>query len=709
MAPILEALRARVLLADGGMGARLQQMPLDLARDWWGHENCSDILVLSRPDIVRDIHRGYFAAGADMVETNTFGASPVTLAEFGLAEHTHEINKRAAELAREAAGMFSDGRDRFVLGSIGPGTKLPSLGHIAYDALEAALAQQARGLIEGGVDAFLIETCQDTLQIKAAVNGAKAACATAGRAVPIFVQVTVETTGTLLVGPDIAAAATVVHALDVPLLGLNCATGPQEMAEHLRWISGNWPGLISVMPNAGLPELVDGKPHYPLSPADLATWLRRFVVEDGVNLVGGCCGTDERHIAALDAMLRDLGESRPAPVERKAVWVPSVASLYGAVALRQENAVFSIGERCNANGSKKWRELQAEGDWDVNREKYPHGGADMRKLVDQIHSMGLKAKIWWAPLAIDPDSKLLKDNPDLLLESPDGAPRFISWWNSYYMSPVYSKTIEHTKGVLKMFLSDWDYDGLKMDGQHLNCVPPDYNERHHLENPVQAFEDLPLFYKMIYETARAYKPHAVLQICPCGDAMSFYIMPWMNQAVASDPTSSWQTRLKCKTYKALLNKTAFYGDHVELSDGGDDFATQIGIGAVLGTKFTWPKDNPYVTEGHFVLTPEKEKEWRKWITIYNDKMLSRETYLGGLYDIGYDKPETHVIEKADTLFYAFYAPEWKGKIELRGLGQGNYRVHDYANNVDMGTVSASSPWLPAEFKHSLLIEVYPAR
>ena len=364
MTSILEALHERVLLADGGMGARLQQMHLDLERDWWGHENCSDILVLSRPDIVREIHRGYFAAGADMVETNSFGASPITLGEFGLAERAYEINRQSAELAREAAGMFADGRDRFVLGSIGPGTKLPSLGHIGYDALEAALAEQARGLIEGGVDAILIETCQDTLQIKAAVNGSKTACLATGRAVPIFVQVTVETTGTLLVGPDIAAAATVVRALDVPLLGLNCATGPQEMAEHLRWISGNWPGLISVMPNAGLPELVDGKPYYPLSPADLATWLRRFVVEDGVNLVGGCCGTDERHIAALDAMLRELGERRPVPVERNAVWVPSVASLYGAVALRQENAVFSIGERCNANGSKKWRELQAAGDWD---------------------------------------------------------------------------------------------------------------------------------------------------------------------------------------------------------------------------------------------------------------------------------------------------------------------------------------------------------
>ncbi|MDE2334656.1 MAG: methionine synthase [Rhodospirillales bacterium] len=364
MTPILEALRARVLLADGGMGARLQQMSLDLARDWWGHENCSDILVLSRPDIVRDIHRGYFAAGADLVETNSFGASPVTLGEFGLANRAHEINRRAAELAREAAEMFADGRDRYVLGSIGPGTKLPSLGHIGYDELEAALAEQARGLIEGGVDAILIETCQDTLQIKAAVNGSKAACLAVGRQIPIFVQVTVETTGTLLVGPDIAAAATVVQALDVPLLGLNCATGPQEMAEHMRWLAGNWPGLISVMPNAGLPELVDGKPHYPLTPGELATWVKRFVTEDGVNLIGGCCGTDESHIRALDAMLRGLGERRPEPVQRRTVWVPSVASLYGAVALRQENSIFSIGERCNANGSKKWRELQAAGDWD---------------------------------------------------------------------------------------------------------------------------------------------------------------------------------------------------------------------------------------------------------------------------------------------------------------------------------------------------------
>src|SRR6201995_4308304 len=315
----LYGLRARELLADGGMGSHMQSLTLDVEADYWGRENCTDVLNLSRPDLVRDIHRGYFAAGADMVETNSFGGSPVTLGEFQLADRAFEINRIAGELAREAAGEFSDGRHRWVLGSVGPGTKLPSLGNIAYDPLEAALTEQCRGLIAGGVDAILIETCQDTLQIKAAVNGAKIARRAAGTDTPVFVQVTVETTGTLLVGPDIAAAGAVIGALDVPLMGLNCATGPQEMAEHVSWLANNWPGLISVQPNAGLPELVDGHTHYPLKGADLASWLERFVVEDGVNLIGGCCGTSTGHIQALDAMLRRRGAPRPTPVARKAV------------------------------------------------------------------------------------------------------------------------------------------------------------------------------------------------------------------------------------------------------------------------------------------------------------------------------------------------------------------------------------------------------
>ena len=376
---LLDALRDRVLLCDGGMGSRVQVMDLDVERDFWGKENCTDVLVLSRPDVVREIHRGYYEAGADMVLTNTFGGSPVTLGEFELEDKAFELNKRAVEIAREAAEGFADGRHRWVIGDIGPGTKLPSLGNITYDALEAALVTQCRGLIAGGADALLTETNQDTLFIKAAVNAAKIARAEAKSDIPVFVQVTVETTGTLLVGPDISAAAAVVHSLDVPLMGLNCATGPQEMAEHVRWLAQNWPGLISCQPNAGLPELVDGKTHYPLGPSDLATWMERFVTEDGLNLIGGCCGTSTPHIQALDAMLRKLGgaAARPVPAARKPVWVPSVASLYTSVPLRQENAYFSIGERCNANGSKAWRERQAAGDWDgcvaMGREQVQEG------------------------------------------------------------------------------------------------------------------------------------------------------------------------------------------------------------------------------------------------------------------------------------------------------------------------------------------------
>jgi 5-methyltetrahydrofolate--homocysteine methyltransferase len=368
MSNLLESLRHRVLLCDGAMGTRIQALELDVERDFQDKENCSEILNLSRPDIVRDIHMSFFTAGADIVETNSFGGSPLTLAEFGLAERAFEINKRAGELAREAADKFrDDGRPRFVFGSIGPGTRLPSLGQVDYDALLAAYAEQCAGLLAGGVDALLVETCQDPLQIKAAVAAAKDARDKAGKSrLPIIVQVTVETTGTLLVGTDIAAVSTVVDALGVEIIGLNCATGPQEMASHLGWLAQNWRGLISVQPNAGLPELVEGEAHYPLTPAELAAWLERFLTEDGVNLIGGCCGTTPEHISAIDRMLRGLAADgyRPEPKARRSDWVPGVASLYGQVAYRQENAYFSIGERCNANGSRRFRELQEKTDWD---------------------------------------------------------------------------------------------------------------------------------------------------------------------------------------------------------------------------------------------------------------------------------------------------------------------------------------------------------
>jgi alpha-galactosidase len=362
----------------------------------------------------------------------------------------------------------------------------------------------------------------------------------------------------------------------------------------------------------------------------------------------------------------------------------------------------------------KWVDIddgyqQSEGDWEADLSKFPNGNADIRRLVDKIHAMGLKAKLWWAPLAVDPGSNLLRQNPDILLLNKDNVPQVISYWNAYYMSPVYEKTINHTKSVLKMFLEDWDFDGLKMDGGFLNAVPPDYNHVHNLSNPNESYENLPDFFEMIYETANMYKPGSVLQICPCGAAMSFFTMPFANQTVASDPTSSWQTRLKCKTYKALLGKTAYYADHVELSDGGRDFATQVGIGAVLGTKFTWPKDNPYATEGKFVLTPENEQYWKKWISIYNRLKLPEGDYLGELYDIGYDLPEAHSIRKSDTLYYAFYSDSWNGKVELRGLGKGSYTVSDYINDIDYGKVTDTENSITAEFKGSLLLMAAPVK
>jgi len=380
MTHLLDYIADRVILCDGAIGTRVQALNLDIERDFAGHENCTDILCESRPDLVLEIHRDYLAAGCDVVQTNSFGASPVTLGEFGIADKAFDLNRRAAELAREAVAEFArDGRTRFVLGSVGPGTRLPSLGHIAYQDLEDALAIQCAGLVAGEVDAIRIETCQDPLQIKAAVNGAKRAREEAGKDIPIIVQVTVETTGTLLVGADIAAAATIIHALDVPVIGLNCATGPREMAEHVKWLGDNWPGRISVLPNAGLPELVGGQTHYPLTPRELAQWLERFVLEDGVSIIGGCCGTETAHIAALDQMLRRIGRdrTRPVPKQRAPQWTPSVASLYSQVAFRQENAYLSIGERCNANGSRAFRRLQEQGDWEgcveMGREQVKEG------------------------------------------------------------------------------------------------------------------------------------------------------------------------------------------------------------------------------------------------------------------------------------------------------------------------------------------------
>ncbi|MDP6087965.1 MAG: homocysteine S-methyltransferase family protein, partial [Nitrospinota bacterium] len=269
------------------MGTSIQARDLNLEEDLVGKENCMEVLNRTRPDVIRSIHLEFLEAGADALKTNTFGSSPITLGEFDVADEAFDLSRRGAELAREAVeALAGDGRRRFVFGAVGPGTRLPTLDHVDYQSLEDALTVQCGGLIAGDVDVILIETCQDPLQIKAAVNAAKAARKEAGADTAIQVSVTVETTGTLLVGAEIAAAATIIEALDVPIIGMNCGTGPREMAEHIKWLGNSWRGKISVVPNAGLPELVDGRTHYPLGAPEMAKWMERFVEEDGIHIIG---------------------------------------------------------------------------------------------------------------------------------------------------------------------------------------------------------------------------------------------------------------------------------------------------------------------------------------------------------------------------------------------------------------------------------------
>ena len=351
LSSLLNVLAHRVVVADGAMGTMLQSADLTLD-DFAGLEGCNEILNVTRPDVVRAVHRGYLEAGADAVESNTFGANLANLAEYGIADRIWELAEVGATLAREVADEFTEPhRPRFVLGSVGPGTKLPTLGHIAFPELRDAYVEQVRGLLAGGVDAVLVETSQDLLQCKAAVIAARRAMVAEGRHVPIIVQVTVETTGTMLLGTEIGAALTALEPLGIDLIGLNCATGPAEMSEHLRQLAKYSRIPLSVMPNAGLPELGTGGAVYPLTPEELAAALAGFVTEFGVRLVGGCCGTTRRHIAAVAEAVAELTPRRRRPRPE-----PGVSSLYVAVPFRQDASVLMIGERTNANGSKAFRE-----------------------------------------------------------------------------------------------------------------------------------------------------------------------------------------------------------------------------------------------------------------------------------------------------------------------------------------------------------------
>ncbi|WP_426302960.1 methionine synthase [Arthrobacter sp. R-11] len=392
---LLDAVNQRVVIADGAMGTMLQGRELSLEKDFQNLEGCNEILNDTRPDVIADIHDAYFAAGIDAVETNTFGANWSNLSDYGIDDRIEELALKGAKIARERAeaAETQDGRMRWVLGSIGPGTKLPSLGHTSYDHLKQTFALQAEGLIDGGADAFLIETSQDLLQTKAAVNGCKQAIVSRGIRLPIFVEVTVETTGTMLMGSEIGAALTALEPLGVDAIGLNCATGPDEMSEHLRHLSKQSSVAIACMPNAGLPILGANGAHYPLTPAELATAHEQFVREFGLGLVGGCCGTTPEHMAAVVERLAPFRTKKKnsgrTPTEREA----GVASLYQHVNFDQDASYLAIGERTNANGSKAFRQAMLEERWDdcvdIAREQIRVGAHLLDVCIDYVGRDGV--------------------------------------------------------------------------------------------------------------------------------------------------------------------------------------------------------------------------------------------------------------------------------------------------------------------------------
>ncbi|MEE2032479.1 methionine synthase [Rhodococcus chondri] len=382
---LLDALSQRVVIGDGAMGTMLQAADLSLD-DFRGLEGCNEILNESRPDVIRGIHRAYFEAGADIVSTNTFGCNLPNLADYDISDRIRDLSERGTRLAREVAdemGPSSDGMARMVFGSMGPGTKLPTLGHAPFATLRDAYGEAALGMLDGGADAILIETCQDLLQAKAAIVGSRRAMEQAGRRIPIVVHVTVETTGTMLLGSEIGAALTALEPLGIDLIGLNCATGPAEMSEHLRYLSQHARIPVSVMPNAGLPVLGKNGAEYPLQPAELAAALAGFVSEFGLGLVGGCCGTTPEHIRQVAQAVREV-----VPAVRQPEHEPGVSSLYSTVPFAQDASILMIGERTNTNGSKAFREAMLAADWekclDIAKDQIRDGAHMLDLNVDYV-------------------------------------------------------------------------------------------------------------------------------------------------------------------------------------------------------------------------------------------------------------------------------------------------------------------------------------
>lgn len=360
--PFEQRLQEKIIVFDGATGSNLQTMNLS-AEDFGGEalNGCNEHLVITRPDAIEKLHASFLETGCDVIETDTFGATSIVLAEYSLADQAYEHNYRAAQIAKKMAAEYSTpAHPRFVAGSIGPTTKLPSLGHISYQTMKASFAEQAAGLVEGGADVLCVETCQDLLQTKAALAGIFEYFAQKKVRVPVIASVTVETMGTMLLGSDISAALTALEPFPLTAIGMNCATGPKEMSENIRYLTANSTFPVFCMPNAGLPENVGGHAHYRLTPEELDQFLSHFVKDLGVQIVGGCCGTVPAHIAKL---VQSVGQL--APKSRPAEFIPSAASLYNSVPLHLDPPPLLIGERLNANGSKKFRELLEKEDWEA--------------------------------------------------------------------------------------------------------------------------------------------------------------------------------------------------------------------------------------------------------------------------------------------------------------------------------------------------------
>ena len=382
------ALLERVVIADGAMGTMLQAQNPSL-EDFQNHEGCNEILNVTRPDIVKAVHEEYLKVGVDAIETNTFGANFANLAEYGIEDRIYELANAGAILARQVADQYSTAdKPRWVLGSLGPGTKLPTLGHTSYEKLKLAYEEASKGLIDGGSDALLIETTQDLLQAKAAVNGARDAINKSGKDIVLIAQVTVETTGTMLMGSEIGAALNALEPLGIDLIGLNCATGPAEMSEHLRVLSKGATVGISVMPNAGLPVLGENGAHYPLDGVELAKSLKQFVIDYKVNLVGGCCGTTPAHMLEVVKQLQSVSVT-----SREVVREVGASSLYQFAPFRQQNTYLSIGERTNANGSRAFRDALLAEDWqscvEIARDQIRDGAHMLDLSVDYVGRDGV--------------------------------------------------------------------------------------------------------------------------------------------------------------------------------------------------------------------------------------------------------------------------------------------------------------------------------